>query len=66
MLGHVFNVHDRSEELKRSIPQDVRDASHELSNATMTAQSSMGQVRRKADALTALVLKMQETQGERK
>lgn len=62
MLNNIYHVHDRAEELKASTPQEVRDASHALSNATFIAQNSMDKVRKKADALTALVYKMQ---GER-
>lgn len=64
-LRHICcKSHDRAWDINNSTPKDVRDASHDLSNATMTAQSSMGRVREKADALTALVSKMQH--GDRK
>jgi hypothetical protein len=56
----LFNIRDRQEELKQSTPVEIRQASHDLSNATMNAEGSMREVRRQADALTALVGRMQE------
>lgn len=56
---YFFNTHDRVEELKVSVPDAVREASHELSNATMAAEGSLREVRRQADVLTDLVHRMQ-------
>ena len=58
-LNKTFLVHDRSEELKNSAPPNIRDASHDLTNATMVANQKMREVRKEADALTALVNKAQ-------
>lgn len=58
LTDRFFNIHDRGEELKESAPSEVRRASHDLANATMAAEGSMREVRRQADALSALVRRM--------